>query len=120
MKKIVAERLIHKGINRVALRFPYDAELIKIAKGLADPLWSSQMKCWHIPDNTDIITLLLKAFYGKAYIDYTSLKPNLIEKIKAKKEEEQRKITVKTRGMDNPELHPLSEKGRGDIEKYRR
>ena len=120
MKKIVAERLIHKGINRVALRFPYDAELIKIAKGLADPLWSSQMKCWHIPDTPDIISLLLKAFYGKAYVDYTALKPNLAEKIKVKKEEEQRIFIGKKKVMDDAELHPLSEKGRGDIEKYRR
>ena len=120
MKNIIAERVLHKGMNRVTLRFPYDAELIKITRGLPDPKWSSQMKCWHIPDNTDIITLLLKAFYGKAYVDYTALKPNLAEKIKAKKEGEQRKITVKTRGMDDAELHPLSERGREDIEKYRR
>jgi len=120
MKNIIAERVLHKGMNRVTLRFPYDAELIKITRGLPDPIWSSQMKCWHIPDNTDIIALLLKAFYGKAYVDYTALKPNLAEKIKAKKEEEQRKITVKIRGMDDAELHPLSERGREDIEKYRR
>ena len=120
MKNIIAERIIHNGMVRVGLWFPYDTELIRITKGLPDPLWSSRMKCWHIPDTPDFISLLLKAFYGKSYIDYTALKPNLVEKIKAKKEEEQRKITVKTRGMDNPELHPLSEKGRGDIEKYRR
>lgn len=120
MKNIIAERVLHKGMNRVSLRFPYDAELIKITRGLPDPIWSSQMKCWHIPDSTDIIALLLKAFYGKAYIDYTSLKPNLAEKIKAKKEEEQRKITVKIRGMDDAELHPLSERGREDIVKYKR
>ena len=73
MKKIIAERIIHNGTVCVGLRFPYDAELIKITKGLADPLWSSQMKCWHIQDTPDIISLLLKAFYGKAYVDYTAL-----------------------------------------------
>ena len=107
-------------MDRVTLRFPYDAELIRITRGLPDPMWSSQMKCWHIPDSTDIIALLLKAFYGKAYIDYTALKPNLAEKIKTKKEEQQEKITVKTRDMDDAELHPLSERGREDIEKYKR
>lgn len=86
MKNIVAERIMHKGMVRVTLRFPYDAELIKITKGLPDPLWSNQMKCWHIPDHTDIITLLLKAFYGKAYVDYNALKPSLAEKIKSKKD----------------------------------
>jgi len=73
MKNIVAERVIHNGMVRVTLRFPYDSELIKITKGLPDPLWSSQMKCWHIQDSTDLISLLLKAFSGKAYIDYTGL-----------------------------------------------
>lgn len=86
MKNIVAERIMHKGMVRVTLRFPYDAELIKITKGLPDPLWSNQMKCWHIPDHPDIITLLLKAFYGKAYVDYNALKPSLAEKIKSKKD----------------------------------
>lgn len=70
MKNINVEKVIHKGINRVALRFPYDAELIKVIRGLPDSMWSSQMKCWHITDSTDIITLLLKAFYGKAHVDY--------------------------------------------------
>jgi integrase/recombinase XerD len=120
MKNIVAERVIHKGEERVTLRFPYDAELIKITRGLPDPKWSSQMKCWHIPDSTDIITRLLKAFYGMAYVDYDALKPNLAEKIKAKKVEEQRKITGKTRGISDADLPPLNEKGREDIDKYRR
>lgn len=78
------------------------------------------MKCWHIADSADIVALLLKAFYGKAYVDYTALKPNLAEKIKAKKEEEQRKITDKKRGNNDADLVPLSQKGREDIEKYRR
>lgn len=120
MKTIVAERVIHYGMVRVGLRFPYDAELIKITKGLPDPLWSSQMKCWHIPDKTDIITLLLKAFYGKAYVDYNALKPSLAEKIKSKKDEEKRKITGERRGLADGELTPLSDKGREDIDKYRR
>ena len=56
MKNIVAERVIHNGMVRVGLRFPYDAELIRITKGLPDPLWSSQMKCWHIPDSPGKLT----------------------------------------------------------------
>jgi len=120
MKNIVAERVIHSGMVRVTLRFPYDSELIKITKGLPDPVWSSQMKCWHIPDSNDIIPLLLKAFYGKAYIDYSALKPNLAEKIKSKKDEEKRKIKGERRGLADGELPPLSEKGREDIDKYRR
>ena len=80
MKNIVVERLIHKGFNRVTLKFPFDTELFKITKGLTDSLWSSQMKCWRIPDTPDIINLLLKAFYGKAYVDYNA---QSIEKIRS-------------------------------------
>ena len=43
MKNIITERVIHNGMVHVTLRFPYDSELIKITKGLPDPLWSSQM-----------------------------------------------------------------------------
>lgn len=120
MKNIVAERVLYKGMSRIKLGFPYDAELIKITKELPDPLWSSQMKCWHILDSPDIITLLLKAFYGKAYIDYAALKSSLAEKIKSKKDEEKWKITGKRSGLADVELPPLSGKGREDIDKYRR
>jgi len=120
MKNIVTDRVIHNGIIRVTLRFPYDSDLIKITKGLPDPVWSSQMKCWHIPDSDNIITLLLKAFYGKAYVDYAALKPNLAEKIKLKKDEEKRKITGERRGLVDGGLPSLSDKGREDIDKYRR
>jgi len=51
MKNIIAERVLHKGMNRVTLRFPYGAELNKITRRLPDPVWSSQMRCWHIPDS---------------------------------------------------------------------
>ena len=120
MKTIVAERVIHNGMVRVGLRFPYDAELIKITKGLPDPLWSSQMKCWHIPDSPEIIPILLKAFYGKAYVDYNALKPSLVEKIKSKKDEEKRKITGEKKGLTDAGLPPLSDKGMEDIDNYRR
>ena len=76
MKTVIVQRVIHGGINRVSLRFPYDADLIKVTRGLPDSKWSNQMKCWHVADSSDIITLLLKAFYGKAYVDYSALKGN--------------------------------------------
>lgn len=112
MKNIVAERVMHKGLDRVTLRFPYDAELITIVKGMPDARWSQQMGCWHIENSSDIIAAILKAFYGKAYVDYTALKPNLAEKIKAKREEEQRTKFGKTKGLTVAEPPPLSDKAR--------
>jgi len=120
MKTVIAERVIHRGSDRVTLRFPYDAELINITREQYDARWSKQMNCWHIPDSSDIITLLLKAFYGKAYVDYAALKPGLAEKTESKEGEEKRKITVKTRGLADAEFSPLSDKGREDIDMYKR
>ncbi len=77
MKTVIAERVIHGGLNRVALKFPYDADLIKIARGFPDAQWSKQMRNWHISDSPDTIILLLKAFHTKAYIDYSAIRPNL-------------------------------------------
>ncbi len=74
MKNVIVERVIHDGESRVALRFPYDTVLISVVKGFPGARWSNKMKCWHIPDSSDVITLLLKAFYKKAYIDYSTLK----------------------------------------------
>lgn len=69
MKNVIAERVLHKGMDRVTLRFPYDAELITIVKGLPDARWSQQMGCWHIENSSDIIAALLKAFYGKSDVE---------------------------------------------------
>jgi integrase/recombinase XerD len=69
MKNVIIERVIHKGVNRVALRFPYDTGLISVVKGFPDARWSQQLGCWHIADSIDAITLLEKAFYGKADLE---------------------------------------------------
>jgi integrase/recombinase XerD len=74
MKNVIVERVIHDGESCVALRFPYDTELISVVKGFPRARWSNKMKYWYIPDSSDVITLLLKAFYKKAYIDYSTLK----------------------------------------------
>jgi len=49
MKKIVVERVIHKGERRISLSFGYDEPLIRIVKKIEGARWSSQMKLWHIP-----------------------------------------------------------------------
>jgi integrase/recombinase XerD len=120
MKNIIAERVLHKGESRIALRFAYDAELISLVKELPEARWSSNMKCWHIAESSDVIRLLLKAFQGKAYIDYTSLKLNMAEKIWLKKETEQLKQNKKATGVFKIELPQLSEKGVEDIMMYKR
>jgi len=120
MKNVIVERVIHDGRSRVALRFPYDNELILIVKDLPDARWSTSMKYWHISDSSDLITLLLKAFQGKANVDYSATKPNLAEKIRLRREEDERKRVGTTKGKAGKDLPPLSKTGEADIAKYRR
>jgi integrase/recombinase XerD len=120
MKNIIAERVIHDNAKRVSIRFPYDDGLVRIIRGIPGSRWSERMNCWHVPDSADIIEVLLSAFSGKAYVDYTAMKPNLAEKIKAKRDEEQLKNSGKKRELPDTDLPSLNEKGMEDVEKFRR
>ena len=80
MKIIICERVSHDSGIRVALRFPYDKELINLVRTLPDARWSQRMGCWHLEDREDIINLLLKKFSKIAYIDYTALRKQNPEK----------------------------------------
>ena len=62
MKSIIAERVIHKGESRIALRFPYDTELISVVKGIPDARWSQSMNCWHLPDNQMTSEMMIQVF----------------------------------------------------------
>ncbi len=120
MKTVIAERVIHKGDNRIALKFPYDNKLIAIVKGFPDARWSGQQKFWHIADRKDVITFLLKAFHGSAYIDYSALRVVRAEKIDVNQKASQRTQVKKIKVSYDSALPALSEKGKEDIEQYRR
>jgi integrase/recombinase XerD len=120
MKNVTIERVIHKGVDRVVLRFHYDSELISVVKGFPDARWSQQMGCWHVADSSDVVALILKGLNGKAYVDYSTLRLNLAEKIKKKKEEAANRKTYKEKGVADSDLPVLSKKGEEDITTYRR
>jgi integrase/recombinase XerD len=118
MKEIIVEKVMHDGESRVALRFAYDRDLTAIVKGIPGARWSRRMNCWHIADSEEIIRILLKAFSGKAYVDYTSLKPRIF-KSAGEKEEGEKFRSVKVKRDPASVFSPLSERGKADIEKYR-
>ena len=118
MKNVTAERIIYNGMNRVVLRFPYDNTLIAAAKELTDARWSNRLKCWHVSDCSDIITLLLKVFLGKAYVDYTALRPTFADKIRAKREADQ-KTPLGLQNKPEIKLSQLSPKGLEYMDKFR-
>jgi integrase/recombinase XerD len=107
MKNVIANRVIHDGESRVAIKFPYDKELISIVKELPEARWSSTMNCWHIKDGRNVVHDLFHAFKGKAYLDYSLLKSD--------KEIEPAIVTVPT-----IPLNELREDDKKDIIEFRR
>jgi len=75
MKNVIVERVIHDGESRIALRFSYDTELISVVKGFPGARWSNQMRYWHIPDKPYVVQELFKLLKGKAFFDYSALRP---------------------------------------------
>jgi len=119
MKTVTTGRVIHNGVSRITIRFPYDPDLNKITKGLSDARWSKKMDCWHVSDRPDIINLLLFAFKGKAYIDYSAIKSKPGERNEPAQKADRSKKTATVAGKEDT-LPVLSEKGKADVEKYRR
>ena len=120
MKNLIAERVIHDREPRIALRFSFDKELITVVKGFSGARWSRRMQCWHIAERSDIITLLLKAFKGKAYIDYSSIRHSLAGKELYNNKEDQKKDSESVRGKSETLFSQLSERGEADIARFRR
>ena len=64
--------MVHKAERRIALHFPYDAELIAVAKGLGAK-WSATAKCWHVENGSASLKAVFAAYKGKAWVDGTAL-----------------------------------------------
>ena len=135
MITVIAGRVRHDSGMRVALKFPYDQEVVDLVRKLPDARWSKRMQCWHIADSDDVITLLLRTLSKNAFIDYSALrKPDLADRVSAIRKERQEKYPqVKsaeeipaedlTRGKTGKTDHhnipgTLSIRGKEDIGRY--
>jgi len=116
MKTIIAGRVIHNGVDRITLRFQYDSELIRLVRELPGARWSQQMRCWHIDDRVDSISLLSEVFCGKAFVDLSGIMTDQMEESGKRRPEVQGE---KHEGIKDTDLPGLSKKGREDILKYR-
>jgi site-specific recombinase XerD len=58
MKTITVEPAVHEDERRIKLIFDYDDLLISKVKELPGSRWSRRMKCWHIPEQDNIIEFL--------------------------------------------------------------
>ncbi len=120
MKKIIVERVIHHDMNRIALRFPYDRELIGIAKTISGARWSHQMSFWHLEDRPDAITVIQQAFQGKAVLDFDGTKVATKSGVGSTLAAKGAGIDDKVKSSSGSVHVELSENGKAGIENFRK
>jgi integrase/recombinase XerD len=98
MNTIIAERVLHDGGMRVSLKFPDDQGLIDLVRTLPDARWSNRLHCWHISDSEDVIDILLRAFKGKAWVDYSALRKETLSKKVAQMRSDYKTLAAGSRG----------------------
>lgn len=83
MITVIAERVLHDSGIRVALRFPYDRDVVEAVRRLPDARWSNRLHCWHIADVENIERRLLEKLSRLAFVDYSALlRKDFAERIK--------------------------------------
>ncbi len=73
MKQVVLKPGYHKGQAILELEFPYDRELIRLAKSMGAK-WSQTKRCWYVEVAPGILDKILKTFRGVAWVDYNRVK----------------------------------------------
>jgi integrase/recombinase XerD len=104
VKSIIVKR--NPDLRQLTLTFAYDDEIISIIRTIKDARWSSTLKCWLVPDESDMVSELFNLLRGKAFLDYSSLKT---EKTVKRKED-----------VELPSLPELTNEDKRDIEEFRR
>ncbi|MDZ7636251.1 MAG: hypothetical protein U5L72_18160 [Bacteroidales bacterium] len=65
------QRVVHDSGIRVALKFPYDRDLIEVVKTLPDVRWSTRLQCWHV---SEVEIYLLEKLSRHAFVTYSALR----------------------------------------------
>jgi integrase/recombinase XerD len=76
---IQLEPMVHRGSQRLALRFPYDEAAVAKVRQLPGRAWSRSKRCWHLPADTprESIAAALSPFVI-CYADAPSFRPGLM------------------------------------------
>jgi len=69
---VKAERAVHRGENRILLKFEYNKMLINLMKQVESCRWSETLRCWHIEDNPFIIEQLYDVLRNNATLFFTN------------------------------------------------
>jgi integrase/recombinase XerD len=107
-KTIVLEKTVHREQNVYLLRFPYDRELIELAKKTG-ARFSKTHTCWYVPESKETLNLLFEVFKGRAWLDIQALKKKKV-----------RNTVHQKREKNAIELPQLSDELHADTNRFRR
>lgn len=48
---IVLERVVHKEVRRIVMRFTFNQHINQQIRGIPGRMWSQRLQAWHVPDN---------------------------------------------------------------------
>ena len=103
MNTVIAERVLHDSGIRVALRFPYDRDLVEIVKELPDARWSNRLRCWHVAEVENLELILLEKLSRYAFVDYSALRrKDMAERIRDIRNENLRRRIVRSQSLPSP------------------
>jgi len=103
MITVIVERVLHDSGIRVALKFPYDRDLVEVVKTLPDARWSIRLKCWHISEVENIEAILLEKLSRHAFVDYSALRrKDIAERIRDIRNEKERRRIVRNQSLQSP------------------
>ena len=74
MYHIQLQEITHKSLQRIALRFEKNDQLISTLRAqFSDVQWSRTLNCWHVENTPETLGTLLTVFKGIAFVDYRGL-----------------------------------------------
>lgn len=110
MKKITLKPDNHRNADIVKLEFPFDWDLIKIIKSIANFRWSKTLNCWYIKRGDLKLHSFYKRFQGIAFIDYSHIQNNTIDKLPVNDETSGLKKKKESLSLPNGYLEKLEQK----------
>ncbi|QOI98482.1 MAG: tyrosine-type recombinase/integrase [Flammeovirgaceae bacterium] len=90
-KTVVLKPVEHRGMDCIAIQFPYDETLLPAVRKVPGATFSKTMKCWYTPASRAGISQILNAFRGIAWVDLKQIsshkgQPGPVEQPTAKPE----------------------------------
>ncbi|MBE0675759.1 MAG: tyrosine-type recombinase/integrase, partial [Bacteroidales bacterium] len=102
MITVIVERVVHDSGIRVALKFPYDRDLVEVVKTLPDARWSIRLQCWHVSEVENIEAILLEKLSRHAFVDYSALRrKDIAERIRDIRNEKERRRMVRSQSLQS-------------------